>query len=366
MLRSIHITGYRSLLDLRLSLRRVNVITGGNGVGKSNVYRALALMQKLAEGGFAQALADEGGMPSVLWGGDWGKDPRRINWLIEHEDFVYEMTCGLIPADPSDPDPSAFITDPDIKSESIRLSDREMAARKGPMVKLRNLQGKMEHQELPMHGPESVLSELRDGIRYPALAAVRYTLMDWRFYHQFRSDAEAPMRRSRVGCWSPVLAHDGANLAATLQTIIESSKVNIHEIMAQAFPDRDWSPRDDTGGFQLSLTHAGLRRQLQAAELSDGTLRFFCLAAALLSPKPPPLLILNEPENSLHQCLLEPLAALIAQVPEETQLILVTHSPILADLLVEKCDAKKLELSMEDGRTRLQEHVGKGKIWAFD
>jgi predicted ATPase len=70
MLRRIHITGYRSLLDLRLSLRRVNVITGGNGVGKSNVYRALALMQKLAEGGFAQALADEGGMPSVLWGGD--------------------------------------------------------------------------------------------------------------------------------------------------------------------------------------------------------------------------------------------------------------------------------------------------------
>jgi predicted ATPase len=100
--------------------------------------------------------------------------------------------------------------------------------------------------------------------------------------------------------------------------------------------------------------------------LSDGTLRFFCLAAALLSPKPPPLLVLNEPENSLHQGLLEPLAALIAQVPQETQLILVTHSPILADLLVEKCDAKKLELSMDDGRTRLQEHVGKGKIWAFD
>ena len=158
----------------------------------------------------------------------------------------------------------------------------------------------------------------------------------------------------------------GANLAATLQTIIESSKVDIREIMEQAFPDREWSPRDDSGGFQLSLTPAGLRRQLQAAELSDGTLRFFCLAAALLSPKPPPLLVLNEPENSLHQGLLEPLAELIAQVPKETQLILVTHSPILAELLVEKCDAKKIELSMEDGRTRLEEHIGKGKIWTFD
>lgn len=366
MLQHIHIKGYRSLRDLRISLRRVNVITGGNGVGKSNVYRALAIMQKIAEGNFAQALADEGGMPSVLWGGDWGKDPRRITWQIEHSDFSYEMTCGLIPADPTDPQPSAFITDPDIKNECIRVADREMASRKASSVKIRSAQGKMEPLEWPIHGPESMLSELRDSARYTALAAVRFTLMDWRFYHQFRSDAEAPIRRPRVGFWSPVLAHDGSNLAATLQTVIESGKCDIHRIIAEAFPHCDWTPCGEGEGFQLSLTNSGMRRSLKATELSDGTLRYFCLAAALLSPKPPPLLILNEPENSLHHGLLEPLAGLIEQVPETTQIIVVTHSPELADALAKRCDAKKIELMLEDGCTRLAEHAGKGRIWSFE
>lgn len=110
------------------------------------------------------------------------------------------------------------------------------------------------------------------------------------------------------------------------------------------FPDGDWTPSRGNGGFQLSLTKPGMRRSLQAAELSDGTLRYFCLAAALLSPKPPPLLILNEPENSLHHGLLAPLAGLIEQVPETTQIIVVTHSPELADALAQRCDAKKSSL----------------------
>ena len=46
-----------------------------------------------------------------------------------------------------------------------------------------------------------------------------------------------------------------------------------------------------------------------AGELSDGTLRYLCLLAVLLSPRPPELLALNEPETSIHADLLEPLQA---------------------------------------------------------
>jgi predicted ATPase len=363
MLRSIHIQGYRSLWDLRLSLDRVNVITGGNGVGKSNVYRSLAIMQHMAEGSFAQSLAAEGGMPSILWGGYWGKELRRIVWSIEHDDFSYEMTCGLIPT--TNDDKTLFRTDPEIKSERIALSGKEMAVRKGSAVKTRNEHGKMEHLAWPMHGPESMLSELRESVRFTSLAAVRFTLMDWRMYHQFRTDIDAPIRRPRVGFWSPILAHDGSNLAATLQTIIESGQHDIHRIVAEAFPDCDWSPVRKSGQFELSLTHAGMERSLKAAELSDGTLRYFCLVAALLSSKPPPLLVLNEPESSLHHGLLEPLAGLIAQVPETTQIIVVTHSQVLSGALVHRCDAKMIELLMEDSKTKLKEHSGKRKVWTF-
>jgi len=90
VIQSIQIRGYRSLREFRLKPGRVTVVTGGNGVGKSNVYRALALLQRMAEGRFAEALAAEGGMPSALWAGKRSKDePRRISWDISHSDFEF-------------------------------------------------------------------------------------------------------------------------------------------------------------------------------------------------------------------------------------------------------------------------------------
>ena len=65
---------------------------------------------------------------------------------------------------------------------------------------------------------------------------------------------------------------------------------------------------------------------MKAAELSDGTLRYLLLIAALLSPRPPDLMILNEPETSLHPDLLPPLARLIAQAAQRTQIIVVSHA----------------------------------------
>jgi predicted ATPase len=70
MLRTLHLRGYRSLRDFRLTLGRITVVTGGNGVGKSNLYRPLAMLQRMADGRFAEAVAQEGGMPSLLWAGE--------------------------------------------------------------------------------------------------------------------------------------------------------------------------------------------------------------------------------------------------------------------------------------------------------
>jgi predicted ATPase len=366
VLESIQIRGYRSLREFRLKPGRVTVVTGGNGVGKSNVYRSLALLQRMAEGRFAEALAHEGGMPSALWAGKRRKDEaRRISWEISHSDFDFSMECGMVALGPESP--SLFRTDPEIKSEDLRFSGKIMARRKGPVIEARNPDGKMESPSLPFHAPESMISELRDGIRHPAVSAARETLLAWRFYHQFRSDADSPLRRPRLGSWSPVLSHDGSNLAATLQTIIETSRGDIlRTAIDSAFPDMEWSPVDENGAFQLCLQPPELKRPMIAAELSDGTLRFFCLAAALLSPKPPPLLVFNEPESSLHSGLIEPLAALIKQVPQETQIIVVTHSQVLADSLADLCDAKKMDLVSHDGETRPKDLAGAKRAWSFE
>jgi predicted ATPase len=87
------------------------------------------------------------------------------------------------------------------------------------------------------------------------------------------------------------------------------------------------------GRFDLELSAHGLFRPLSAAELSDGTLRYLLLVAALLSPRPPSLMVLNEPETSLHSDLLPALARSIARASERTQIVVVTHARRLVEAL---------------------------------
>ena len=87
------------------------------------------------------------------------------------------------------------------------------------------------------------------------------------------------------------------------------------------------------GRFDLRLHGPGLLRPLSGAELSDGTLRYLLLIAALLSPRPPGLLVLNEPETSLHPELLPALARLMITAAERSQLLIITHSAALVDAL---------------------------------
>ncbi|MCW1884074.1 AAA family ATPase [Luteolibacter flavescens] len=369
VLRSLHVCGYRSLRDFRVKFGRITVVTGENGVGKSNLYRALILLQRMAEGRFAEAVESESGMPGLMWAGLRRKDgPRRVSWEIEDDHFSFSHECGLIPTTPGDP--TKFRTDPDVKTEVIRaggIKGRPMAKRAGTSISVRGDDGKMETISLPFHLPESMLSEVRDGLRYPALTAVRETFLAWRFYHHFRVDPDSPLRRPRVGFWSPVLAGDGTNLAATLQSIAESGREAVlDQVVEKAFPGSRWRAVDDQGRFQLQLSRDELGRWLDASELSDGTLRFFCLCAALLTPKPPPLLVFNEPESSLHTSLLEPLADLMAAVPEETQLIVVTHARELAERIRERCEAKWVKLVSFEGETRLEGDAGSGRTWTFD
>jgi predicted ATPase len=94
----------------------------------------------------------------------------------------------------------------------------------------------------------------------------------------------------------------------------------------------------------------GLLRPLGAAELSDGTVRYLLLVAALLSPRPPTLMILNEPETSLHPDLLPALARLIAKASRTTQVIAVSHAQSLVSALQE-AGARRIVLEKELGET---------------
>jgi predicted ATPase len=154
-----------------------------------------------------------------------------------------------------------------------------------------------------------------------------------------------------------VLGHDGADLAAAIQTILEMGDAQaVAQSIDAAFPGARVSIASQSDGrFSIEFHQPGLLRPLGGAELSDGTVRFLLWLAALLTPRPPTLMVLNEPETSLHPDLLPALSRLIIQAAEHTQVWVVTHSPVLIHALREGSPETRLtELQKDYGQTRLE------------
>ena len=107
----------------------------------------------------------------------------------------------------------------------------------------------------------------------------------------------------------------------------------------------------------------GLLRPLKAAELSDGTLRYLLWIAALLTPRPPGLLVLNEPETSLHPDLLPALGRLIAAAADRSQVIVVSHAPALVDTLQTLPECKSIALEKKLGATEVV--GGEREVWQW-
>ena len=357
MIQSLHIAGYRSLRDFRLRLGQVTVLRGVNGMGKTNVYRSLRLMSALARDDFGAAVSEEGGMRSLLWAGN--QEHARltaINTEVTTDTFSYELECGLRPCSPGDQ--TAFKLDPDIKSEQLRFGGKMMAKRNGCQFRTANAKGVMQSAQ-PIASTRSMLVAVRDLENFPLQFAACTEMAKWRFYHAMRTDAQAPARQPMRGYWSPVLSEDGANLPAVVQSIRESdSREAFDDALAAAFPG-SMLTIDADSWFTLSWHREDQPRAFSGLEISDGTLQFICLAAALCTPEPPPLLVLNEPETSLSEQVFPALAGLVEQASRHSQVLIVTHSAALSQAISARCKTREHELVMRHGETRLrgQEHA---------
>ncbi|RQH07587.1 AAA family ATPase [Paraburkholderia dinghuensis] len=371
MLTTLAIANYRSLREIIVPLGPLNVVTGPNGSGKSNLYRALRLLALTARGGVISSLAREGGLQSTLWAG-----PERFSRAVEAGDapvegtvrkdavslrlgfagdaFGYAIDLGL-PISSS----SQFSLDPVIKRECIWSGpilrpSALLVDRQGPMIRVRAESGEWMTLAQPVAGFDSMMTEYADPRGAPEMIAVREQIRSWRFYDHFRTDELAPARQVQIGTHSPVLADDGANLAAALQTIREiGDGAALDTAVGDAFPGARVEIVNHQGRFEVALRQEGLLRPLRGAELSDGTLRYLLLVAALLSPRPPALLVLDEPETSLHPDLLPSLARLIALASRQSQVLVVSHATRLVAALEREAGSQSIVLERKLGATVL-------------
>jgi len=360
-LTEVSTSGYRSLKSIHYPVGDLEVFVGANGVGKTNLYRGLEMLRLAAQNRLGHALAEEG-MPQALYAKPWRSGPPRMSFaatLLEDgrspAKYRYEVEVGYPPLPAG-----AFRYEPDIKTETLALVSGgrtvRLLDRKGAAVMARGEDGRPVEVDLDILGSETVLGRLQDPSRYPALDAVRRTLLEWRFYHEVRTDSASPLRRPSVLVASPTLAPDGANLAAVFATleVIRGDRTDLDEVVANAFPGAQLEISDkDHASFGMRFPEFP-HRVFSAAELSDGTLRFLALAGALLAYRLPPLVALNEPESSLHPDLMPALADLIVRASRRSQVWLVTHSDRLAELVSRAPGAERRRVIKKDGATWIE------------
>ncbi|WP_149205366.1 AAA family ATPase [Actinotalea subterranea] len=365
MIRTVAIESYRSLRDVVTELEGLTVVTGANGSGKTSFYRALRLLADLAREGAISTLAREGGMRSALYAGRRTEPGVTMRLGFASDDLSYAIDLGL-------PQLGPFHLDPEIKVEAVWAGPvlrpaTLLADRHGPRVRTRAADGAWRTAPWRLGDHESLMSALADPSETPELYAIREQARRWRFYDHFRTDADAGARRPGIATFTPVLAPDGDDLAAALLTIQRIGSADVLEAtVADAFDGArlEVTEDGDDGACRLGLHQRGLRRPLGARELSDGTLRYLLLAAALLSPSPPGLLVLNEPESSLHPSLMPALAALVLDAAQRSQVVVVTHSGELVRCL--RSDAHLLELVRDGGATTIAGRLPlEGPAWAW-
>lgn len=364
VIKEVFAAGYRSLRHIRFPVEPLSVFVGANGTGKTNLYRSLQLLQAAAAGTLTRDLAAEGGFDSAYWAGQRNpKEPVRIRLGVrlsgegtDDYDLDYSVETGLVELLGA-----GFELEPQIKAETLvyeaRKRSKTLLERRGPRGHCLDEEGVKRPLGSELLPSETALGSLQDAAAFPDLHLARRTMLEWRFFHDFRTDAHAPLRQPCLAVTSPTLASDGSNLAAVFATLahIREDTLDLDRAFDDAFP-----------GAKLVIPKPGRhatfgvifpdypKRVFQPSELSDGTLHFLALAGALLSYRLPPFIALNEPETSLHPDLLEPLARMIVTASQRTQVWLVTHSEPLAEAIARHGGAFPRRVIKRKGETWIE------------
>lgn len=359
-----------------IPLTPLNVLIGPNGSGKSNLIEGIELLHALPTG-FASAIRQGGGVREWLWKGAAGFDTGFIEVEVDLEPRLQRASPREMTEAP------AMLASETHQFLRYALSFAEVGQRvellgevveASPLVYGDNpanhviyyqflhgvgvvnaignkadnstaeaharVQRYFDRNALKAH--ESILAQLRDPFVYPELTELgrRFeaveTFREWSFGRD--SAVRKPQPTDRP---SDVLLADSSNLGLVLNKLEHSGAWSEFNGYLSRFLPRfeRFSTRIEGGTVQFYLHESGMRAPIPATRLSDGTIRFMAILAQLLSPTPPPLICMEEPELGLHPDAIALLASLLQEASTRTQLIVTTHSDILISALTEVADS---------------------------
>lgn len=311
-LKTIAIKNFKSIRDQRLELGRLNVFIGGNGSGKSNFIEVFRFLRELADENLGGYTLRKGGADSLLYRG------RSTSREMQVEVMFYDNAYG------NGYRVTLFGTDDDtlvVKEETATFHDTA-----------RYNQPYDEH--LAVNVREATLRKSRNKVA----AYVRRDLESYRVYHFHDTSDTAKARGYAQLTDNRFLSAQAENLAAFLYWLDQREHDRftlIQDTIRQIAPffDRFELAPDQLNPQRILLEwrERGSDAYFNANALSDGTLRFICLATLLLQPKLPAVVLLDEPELGLHPAAITLLADLLSSAAERTQVIVATQSVTLVN-----------------------------------
>lgn len=313
ILSKLTIRGFRSIRDLsEFDLTKLNVLVGPNGAGKSNFVDFFRLLRAMYEEGLQRFVRENGGADSFCFEGP--KITYEISAHLEFGQNAYKFKLAALPTD------EMFIAE----ESTCYRPYKNWNVFKGP----RN---------------ESFLGQWvgqssKNWTGYPSQQGfVASAIRSWVVYHFHDTSKTAPMRRTHALANYRELQPDAGNIAPFLRSMREENPqhyMRICDMIRQVAPFFDTFILDAAKSGEHETTRLEWKQKgssfpYQAWQLSDGTIRFICLATALLQPHLPSTFVIDEPELGLHPFALSLLAALIHEASEKTQVIVSTQSPTL-------------------------------------
>src|SRR5215469_4510533 len=352
----LRIEGFKSIRRLDdFNLRPLNVLIGANGAGKSNFVGFFRILRELIDQRLQLAIRTEGGADACLYLGP--KVTRQ---------FAAELYFGI--------NGYSFRLVPTVDNRLI-FAD-EITIYRGTPKSIGS-----GHEEAKLKGLKDRPGRFaKHGVPYYVFSAVS----SWVVYHFHDTSPTSGVRRQGPINDNETLRPSAENLAAFLYRIEQTDRPvyerirDVVRLAAPFFDDFKLRPvPTNTELIQLEWRQKDSDYPFRASQLSDGTLRFVCLATALLQPSLPPTVLFDEPELGLHPYALTLLANLFKQAARPAgrttsqQVIVSTQSaPLLTEfdpedvIIVERTRGESAFRRLESDQLSewLQEYT-LGELW---
>ncbi len=350
----IQVSGFKSIRQADVRLNALNVLIGANGVGKSNFIGLFKLLRNIIERRLQVYVGASGGAGSLLHFGRKKTSAMKIE--LTFSDATNGYLCQLMGTD----EDLLFFAEEETWFHDKEKHEKTCPSRLGSGHRETRL---VDDQGIPLRGVAEHVFEV---------------MRSWRTYHFHDTSPEAKMKQSCELHDNRSFKGDASNLAAFLYFLREKHASHYRNIidavrmMAPCVDDFILEPLAlNQNMIRLEWKEKGSDHVFGPGALSDGTLRFICLAALLLQPNLPSTILLDEPELGLHPYAIVLLSELLRGAATKTQVIASTQSTGLVnqfepqDIIVVEREAgqsifKRLDKnSMENWL----EDYGLGDLW---